>query len=201
MDRIPIDEEWFRGRLAALGLKANDIAKVIGRTKYVVSRTLHGLRPMRGEEVRPIATLLGVSVEEVLFRAGMAPRLDTRQPPIAVKGVVRGRVVRLSSGQKAAGSVVAPSPLADSVIALRIETGPAWLVGAHLLFDLASRGVNPSAIGRLAVCETPDSAELRIGRPNTTANEEGVWRVDYLDGSTDQAVRLTRATPILWIRT
>jgi len=200
MDRIPIDEEWFRGRLAALGLQANDIAKAIGRHKGVASRLLSGERPMRSDEVRPIATLLGVPADEVLFRAGVAPRRESPRPRVPIRGRVDGRVVRVLAGKRRLDYVTAPGRLADSAVALRVMAGVPWLYGAFLIYDPAEQGLSPTAVGRLAVCTRTSEPETRVGKVTAAPGEEGLWRIEYLDGTVDAAVRLARATPVLWIR-
>lgn len=65
---INVDKSWFDQRFEQKGLTLRGVAKAINVDPGALSRTLNGKRKITVAEVAKIATVLGVSQNEVLSR-------------------------------------------------------------------------------------------------------------------------------------
>ncbi len=63
---LNIDKKWFMNRWAEKGLSLRKVAKLIDIDPGALSYTLSGRRQMKVPEISKIATIMGVSREEVL---------------------------------------------------------------------------------------------------------------------------------------
>lgn len=66
------DSAWFDERLSALGMKRDDVASVLGVTKEQVAELWKDQRELKADDVRLLASLIGVPVAEVADRAGVS---------------------------------------------------------------------------------------------------------------------------------
>lgn len=65
-----VDTHWFHGVLADKRMSQRRLAALMGLDPAAVSLMLRGKRKMSANEVAEMARLLGVSVQEILVRAG-----------------------------------------------------------------------------------------------------------------------------------
>jgi transcriptional regulator with XRE-family HTH domain len=62
--------DWFKARMAELGLTQDAIAPALGRDRSQVSRVINGQQRIRLDQVEPLAKILQVSPLELIWRAG-----------------------------------------------------------------------------------------------------------------------------------
>lgn len=74
-----MDDKWFKLQQKKAGVTADDIAQRIGKDRSAVSKIYSGQRAMSLEWAQAFAEAFGVTVAEVLERAGAAPRQVTQQ--------------------------------------------------------------------------------------------------------------------------
>lgn len=107
-----IDTNWFRSRLADRRLSQRQLAKLLDLDPAAVSLMLRGKRKMSAAEASEIAVQLGVSVQEVLVRAGSTPTVPSKNGP----EIRRARVEGGEGGWQAKGSK-APEKAIEAVVA------------------------------------------------------------------------------------
>lgn len=67
-----IDDKWFKTAQRRAGVTAEDVAKRLGKDRSLVSRIYVGRQPMKLEEAKVFSEVLGVPLDEILRRAGVA---------------------------------------------------------------------------------------------------------------------------------
>ena len=75
----PLDTAWFKERLDAQPLSLRDISARGGFSASSLSRILRGLNVMNLPAAIELADVLGVSIDEIVYRAGLLPS-KTRHP-------------------------------------------------------------------------------------------------------------------------
>lgn len=68
-----VQEDWVREAVAKSGVTPAVIGRELGIDHTQWSRLIRGLRKLQAHEVEPLAKLLGVSAQEVMYRWGLAP--------------------------------------------------------------------------------------------------------------------------------
>jgi transcriptional regulator with XRE-family HTH domain len=135
---IPIDRMWFRLALVRAGLRnQSEVARQLGLDKSAFSRTLRGERRLQLDEVKKLASVLGVPQDEVLRHAGGA---SAKAPMEGFKASTTN--VTPASAAPLAGTVDALTGAvrlqdllpSGSVLALAIR-GDEFLEGRRLLID------------------------------------------------------------------
>lgn len=91
MPTMPMQTDWFKQKLAERKLSQRQLAKLMGLDPAAISLMFRDQRKMTNEEAHFIASTLGVSVTEVLRRAGIEVLDDVRLAPISA--AVDGRAV------------------------------------------------------------------------------------------------------------
>jgi transcriptional regulator with XRE-family HTH domain len=71
-----VDKQWFMERWAEKRFSLRDMARKMDIDPSALSRTLSGGRQMKPQEIVNIATILGVTSEEVLAHLGAADTSD-----------------------------------------------------------------------------------------------------------------------------
>lgn len=66
-----MDARWVKDQLVKAGLSGADFAREIGRDRTVASRILNGHQPIRPDQARKLAKMLGCDIQEVMVRAGI----------------------------------------------------------------------------------------------------------------------------------
>ncbi|MEM9579082.1 MAG: helix-turn-helix transcriptional regulator [Pseudomonadota bacterium] len=69
-----MDDKWFKSKQKLAGVTAEDIAKIIGRDRSVVSHIYNRRQKMSPEWAQAFAQALEVPIEEVYERAGILPK-------------------------------------------------------------------------------------------------------------------------------
>lgn len=72
----PMQRDWLRQRLAALGRTQAELARHLGLDASAVTRLVRGGRQLKGSEAAAIARFLGCPVEEVLAAFGAPAAAD-----------------------------------------------------------------------------------------------------------------------------
>lgn len=67
-----IDDKWFKAQQRKAGINADEISAELGKDRSLVSRIYVGRQKMKLEEAEVFARVLGVPLDEVLRRAGIA---------------------------------------------------------------------------------------------------------------------------------
>ena len=76
-----IDTRWFQDRLSDVRLSQRKLARQMSLDPAAVSLMIRGKRKMSAAEAAEIARFLGVSVTEVLVRAGIGPTMRETPAP------------------------------------------------------------------------------------------------------------------------
>jgi transcriptional regulator with XRE-family HTH domain len=158
---VPLELLWFRRAFERAGMSQNEVAARIGLDRSAFSRTLKGLRRLQIAETKQLASVLGVSQEDILRHAGgktasfklgssSAEILSTTRAPLA------GNVDALTG----VATLQAALPHA-SVLALAI-VGDAYLASHQLLIqgDLTAPGSAAKDMGVLQL----DDGRMIVGK-------------------------------------
>lgn len=84
-DQAPVNNAWFKSRMADRGLSQRGTAKLLGLDPGALSLMLRGKRTMRMHEAIDMARLLGVPLQELMVQFGVERREMAAQE-IAVSG-------------------------------------------------------------------------------------------------------------------
>jgi SOS-response transcriptional repressor LexA len=77
-----MDIEWFKNLQQRAGVTSSDIGQKLGRDRTIVARIYAGRQRMTFEQAEVFAFMLGVSVEDVLTRAGLRRERSAAQVPM-----------------------------------------------------------------------------------------------------------------------
>lgn len=188
-----MNERWFKDRLKDQSKSQRALAQVLGIDPAQVTNLLKGRRRMQLDEAANIATFLGTNVEEVLKHAGLPVSGGSRKVKLAGWVDEHGEL-HLADTPEA--DVEAPALAPEGSIAVRMRTGEMLMRNA-LVFFKPGAGVDPAAIGRLAVCRIAGGPWLL--RSISPGMEPGVYDLAGPRGDIVGA-RLSAAAPVLWIR-
>ena len=114
MNPQQIDTRWFHNQLADKRLSQRQLAKRMDLDPAAVSLMLRGKRKMSAAEAAEIATLLGVSADEVLMRAGAT--LPAPEKPKAAPVAFRAKNIATGApdvGQPDLTMIELPVPMSD----------------------------------------------------------------------------------------
>jgi len=67
-----MDIKWFKKRQRQVGVTSTDLGQALGRDRSVVSKILNGHQRMSLDQAKVFATVLEVSLDDVLIYAGLA---------------------------------------------------------------------------------------------------------------------------------
>ena len=166
----PMDRRWFRQAFERVGLSQNEVAARIGMDRGAFSRTMRGLRRIQVAEMKQLASVLGVTEEDVLRHAGgktdaflLGHRAGAALQSGASAAPVAGSVDALT-GRVILHPVLPSAP----VLALAI-VGDDFLEGRRLLVngDLTAPGSAARDLGVLQL----DDGRMIVGKfkPGFTA--------------------------------
>lgn len=200
-----IDRDWFQKKLDAKGRSLRALARHLDIDPSAASRMLAGTRRMKMEEVDKIALFLGAPVSEVIQHAGMSRDLDGQPTRILLAATIddKGTLNRMTDPRPLPQAVIdrAQSAIGDrngKVIAAQVRAATGCLAvldDAVVLFG-TSEGVDPAAIGTLAICRTKDGAQF-FGRV-TRARKTGEASFQNAAGKEAEVILVT-ATPVIAI--
>lgn len=191
-----INTRWFQDRIEDRGLSQRKLAKLMGLDPASVSLMLNGKRKMSMPEAASLSTLLGIPLEDVIFNAGL-PRPRDEGSTIPVTMVVDG-VGRVKPREGANPRVPAPPGMPAMSAALRCED-PTSSFDGWVFFVAPRSDVPADAIGRLCLVRTAEGNEwVRFVRRGYSA---GLFTLASLTGETVPDMRLSSASPVVWIAT
>jgi transcriptional regulator with XRE-family HTH domain len=188
-----MNAQWFRARLKDQHKSQRALAQVLGVDPAQVTNMFKGRRRMQLTDASLIASFLNVPVEEVLRQAGLPVSPAGRRVRLAGTVDEHGEI-HLSDSPEA--DVDAPASAPEGTVAVR-ATSSAQLMRHALVFFRPAAGVDPSAIGRLAICRIGEGPWLL--RSVTPGVEPGTYDLAALAGDIVGAT-LSAAVPVLWIR-
>lgn len=112
-----VDRRWFQDRLADKRLSQRKLARHLHIDPAAVSLMLRGKRKMTAAEAAEVARLLGVSVDEVVLRAGCVPTVpDT--PLLRPRPAEVPPAAPPAGGDQGAEMLDLPVPLIDGATAI-----------------------------------------------------------------------------------
>lgn len=198
-----VDTKWFLHLLEDKGFTQRSFGPVVGINRSSLNRLLNGRRGLQVDEASLMARALGVPLEMMLAKFGIAPD-KAQRGSVAIIGTVSPRSGRIASKLATGAPRKADRPLdaTDSTLAvfLAAENSPfhGWTFYAAKL-----QALEPTAIGRLSIVEN-DEGELFLCIPQPST-ERGKWVLGRWDGTPDNSqadpVVLAKASPVTWIRT
>lgn len=193
----PIDGDWFRTQLATAGRSQAELARHLNIDKSSLTRMFGGYRKMQLVEAQDIARFLGVPIAEVLRRAGLNPVSQRDRICIQIGTLRADGVIHLADEGL---SHVAPWPMPEGTVAVAVDPDLPCLSGTLFLPD-PQRGVQPDAIGRMAVFQRRDREALEVGivRPG---RQPGLYSVSRVSADHDivEDAELVTAAYIHFIR-
>lgn len=200
-----INSLWFRDRLRDSGKSMRALARFMKRDPSAVSRTLSGFRKMTAEEASEIAAFLNVSVSEVLREAGVEAERATPGYNVRLTAAIN----HLGNVEPLAETIELPDDLTDrarraiggnyarpiTAAQVRASEGPLALWDDAVLLFADEAGIDPAAIGSLAICATRDGKRLicRVKQMRKTGEAELVTPAGHVSAV------LTSAIPILTV--
>jgi len=191
-----INTGYFQGRIEDRGLSQRKLARLMGLDPSSVSLMLNGKRKMSMPEAASLSTLLGIPLEDVIFNAGLPrPRDEGRTTPVTMVADGAGWVKHRGGAHP---RVPSPPGLPTMAAALRCED-PASPFDGWVFFVDPRSDVPADAIGRLCLVRTAEGDEwVRFVRRGYSA---GLFTLASLNGETTADVRLSTASPVLWVAT
>lgn len=202
------NHRWFRSVLEQKGLNQSEVAKASEILATALSKALAGKRRFTIKEAAALSRVLDLPYTDVLHGLGIA--LDAPESPRSceVSGWIDGsaqlRLRRPGDGQGLRGHKTAPCPFGDRDIRVArvqsIGTEHDGLDGALVYFrESKARGVDPNAIGRLALVELQGGdCVLRVVRRGYAA---GRYNLTTLSGRIiEESVSVEAVHPVVWLK-
>lgn len=195
-----LDSEWFKLQMRRNHLTTRGLGERVGLHYSAIGRMTNGQQTIKAKDVAMFAKAFGVTVEEVMCRAGVevAKSADTARVPVI--GWVD------ADGLGHVGDVVGPR-LVDGPTGghggLQALRGVGGASDGWLFFFDTAQGVPAEAVGRLCVVRLLGDARVSGGmllRWVTKGYEPGVWNLGRFDGQGVESGRLASAAPIVWMR-
>ena len=205
MEKQVIDRDWFFQKLEENRKSVRGLARHLEVDASAVSRMLSGKRKMKMEEANQIALFLGAPVSEVLKHAGVAVDLDGQPTRILLAATIdeKGYIHRLTEPKPLPQGVIDRAQAAigsrnRKVIAaqIRAPSGPLAVMDDAVVLFAPSEGVDPAAIGVLAICRAKEGEQF-LGRVER-ARKTGEAFVQSPAGKSGECILVT-ASPVLAI--
>lgn len=89
------DHGWFDARLAALGLSRDDLALTLGLSPEQTTALFKDQRELSLAEVRLLARLLDVSIEDLADRAGVSTPREQADPAHAQLAAIEAKLIAI----------------------------------------------------------------------------------------------------------
>lgn len=152
MTSIEINTAWFRDKLAEKELSQRGLAKLMGLDSAAVSLMLRGKREMRIAEAAMMASILGVSTEEVIQHVG--PAKDSPSPVPIIGTVNGGGKIRWADALGEVPRPVGDLPLKCAAIQCRtagtaLDYMDRWMLFIPQPHDTGD--VRPECVDRLSI--------------------------------------------------
>jgi hypothetical protein len=193
MSRIPIDHDWFKKQILEKGLSQREFYIHVGIAENALYRILSGKQPIRLNEASQMASCFGVSLYDLLRRAGIDPPVEGMTLPIA--GSVNGA---LDVTPSAKYPPVTSIPLVEqSTVGLICDDSGSPFYGWIFAYIPAS-DIEQSAIGRLSVVKLSSGKMLiRFLNPGLHV---GKFDLTPINGPPFTNFVVFTASPVLFIR-
>ena len=193
MPLIPIDSDWFKKQILDRGLSQREFYEATDINETALYRILSGKQPIRLNEASKMARFLGVSLYDLLRRAGIDPPSEGMTLPIV--GSVSGVFEITMSGKF---PPVTSIPLIEqSAVGLICDDSASPFYGWIFTY-IPSSDIEPSAIGRLSVVKLSSGKMLiRFLNPGL---HTGKFDLMPLNGPAYTNFAVFTASPVLYIR-
>ena len=191
---MSVDRRFFEALMASKRLSLRALAGKMGMSHSQLSLTFSGARRMQLDEAAQLSGLLGVSLQQIAYHAGVGEAIRTGRR-VKLAGTMRGDGTVHDAG---AGRALAPEGLPDDAEAIQArtaETALGWMDGWVMFFE-PCLDVHPASIGRLCVAAIKQGpliiGTLRRGYDDGTVSVSGPFQ--------GESLRMDWAAPILSIR-
>lgn len=203
---MAIDQSWFVQRLQTAGLSQRQLSKMFSNSPGTMSNVLLGNRNLRLDELPIVASALGVSIEELLRRLGIAGPARTADPSNTVP--VLGTVNETATVEDTRTTRRVPRP-ADtgrnlSAIVMESQTGDGPHQGWTYYIDTPTkdRAVDATSLNALCVVQIGDSEARHLGIVQRSVEPGRFNLVNPFNGSAIvNGVQIRNALPVAWIKT
>jgi hypothetical protein len=193
---MDIDREWFSERLQARKLSQRGLAKLLELDPSAITLAFKGQRKFTNTEANQLSGILGVSVAEVLRRAGVPASDDVRRVPIA--GIIGDNAKVTFMPEHTHDLVVCPADVPNTGLAFQIRAASNYKDG-WLYFASGEKLPPEGLIDKFVISVTADGRThvcvLRRGYKANTYNLMLICTKTVLENET-----LAWVSPILWIR-
>jgi len=189
---------WFNQKLEEQRLSKRGLAKLMDLDPAAVSLMLRGLRKMSVTEAGEIASLLRVTVDEVLRHAGVNVSAATGGASTPIIGWMNAD--KEVSFERPAGPGVCESPPGgfDDVVAIRTQA-PGQPFDGWLIYYRPIDGISLEALGRLCVVKLqPDGPTYIL--PVSRGYEVGKYNLGGWNTPVIPNVGLISASPVIWMK-
>ena len=193
MSRFPIDSDWFKKQILDRGLSQREFYVLVDINETALYRILSGKQPIRLDEASKMARFFGISLYDLLRRAGIDTPAEGMTLPIV--GYVNGALdVTLSAKYPPVTSI----PLVEqSAVGLICDESDSPFYGWIFAYIPASN-IEQSAIGRLSVVKLSSGKMLiRFLNPGL---HTGKFDLMPLNGPAFTNFAVFTASPVLYIR-
>jgi len=177
-----LDSEWFKLQMRRNHLTTRGLGERVGLHYSAIGRMTNGLQGMKADDVAMFAKAFGVTVEEVMCRAGVEVVKASDPARVPVVGWID------AEGRGHVGDVVGPR-LVDGPTGgrggLQALRGVGGASDGWLFFFDTAQGVPAEAVGRLCVVRLLGDARVSGGmmlRWVAKGYEPGVWNLGRFDG-------------------
>jgi hypothetical protein len=193
---MDIDRDWFSERLRARKLSQRGLAKLLELDPSAITLAFKGQRKFTNTEANQLSGILGVSVAEVLRRAGVPASDDVRRVPIA--GIIGDNAKVTFMPEHTHDLVVCPADVPNTGLAFQIRAASNYKDG-WLYFASGEKLPPEGLIDKFVISVTADGRThvcvLRRGYKANTYNLMLICTKTVLENET-----LAWVSPILWIR-
>lgn len=190
-----IDRDWFIERLQGRKISQRKLAQHLELDPAAVTLILQGRRKLTNAETHQVASLLGVSVAEVLRRAGVPVSDDVRRVPISGTVGARGVVTHLPA--KTHDMVVCPADVPVTGMALQVRMSNSHKDG-WLYFASGEQALPESMLDKFVLAVTEDGRThacfIRRGY------KAGTFNLMLSNSEVLENERIAWVSPIVWIR-
>lgn len=191
--KLSIDTQWFKDRMADVGISQRKLADMIELDHSLLSRTFDGKRRLQLSEAGLLAVHLHVAPEEVIRRAGIQAPWSDRT---AKYTHIIDRQGRLTAIAKWGLTTEAPPRFPSNGLVARVQDTGSLYDGWSVFWAPRSR-IDVDSIGKLCVVTLADGTmALRFVRQGY---EPGSYNLTRLEGEGEENAALTATSPVLWI--
>lgn len=193
-----MDTRWFTNTLADRHLSQRRLAKLLGCDPASVNRLVHGQRALRFDEAETLAPLLGVTVSEVIQRAGV--ELERTGATTHLVGYIDGAGEAHIDWRSRAAIVETLPELPRAAVAVQYRTAMTAMdpVDGWTVYVEPPTGKVDHALGRLALVNL--ESDMTIVGFLRRGYQPGTYNVTNFMSPVLENVAVRWATPVLLLR-